>query len=250
MSLPWFDANCILGPRTAGPAETRLSLAETTDLLSQVGISRALITGCVACDYDPCEGNDRLARELAGHDGLLPCFVVLPPQTGEFPGGDALVRYLHDGGARAVRLYPRQHNYGLGRRWTDPLFAPLAEAGVPVLLDAAESSWPEVDEILSAHPALELVICRPTYRQFRWVAPLLDTHPTLYLETSLWQAHGGIEAIVERFGPQRLLFGSGLPEFAPGGAMALITYARISDDAKAAIGGGTLADLLWTGDER
>ena len=246
MSLPWFDGNCLLGPRTVSPPGTRLNVAQTVDLLGDVGVSRALVTGAVARDYDPHEGNARLARELSGHAGLAPCFVVLPPQTGEFPGGDDLLRYLADGGARAVRLYPRAHNYGLGARWTDPLLAPLEEAGVPVLLDATEAAWPEIDEILTGHPHLKLVVCRPTYRQFRWSAPLLEAHPTLYLELSLWQAHDGIEAIVERFGPGRLVFGSGLPEFAPGGAMSLVTYARISDEAKAAIAGETLADLLWT----
>lgn len=245
--MPWFDANCLLGPQAAAPAEAWLDLDATIEALAAVGIDRALVTSAVARDYDPLAGNERLAGELAGRAGLVPCFVVLPPDTGEFPRGDALLAYLAAAGARAVRIYPRLHNFGIGARWTAGLFGPLAEAGIPVLIDATQADWPEVDDVLSRHPALTLIICRPGYRLIRWAWPLLAAHCGLVLETSLWQACGGIEAVVERFGPERLVFGTGLPEAAPGGAVSMITYAQIAPEARAAIAGGTLERLLWDG---
>jgi predicted TIM-barrel fold metal-dependent hydrolase len=250
VALPWFDANCLLGPESAAPPETRLGLEETLRLLHEVGVSRALVTSGVARDYDPLEGNARLLREISGSDGLVPCLVVLPPHSGEFPGGDDLLRYLDDARAGAVRIYPGPHNYGLGARWTDDLFGPLAEAGFPVFMDATEASWPEIDGVLTRHPKLHLVVCRPNYRQIRWAAPLFEAHQGLHVETSLWLAHGGIEYAVERFGHERLLFGSGLPHYAPGGAMSPITYARISEEARRAISGENLAALLHAGGAR
>jgi len=224
-------------------------------MLQAVGIKRALVTSAVARDYDPRAGNERLLEELSlfhksDAPELAPCFVVLPPDTGEFPGGDALLRYLAEAGAQAVRVYPVSHNYGVGGRWTDSLFGPLAEAGVPVLVDVSQITMPELDGLLARHPLLALVLCRPGYRLHRWLWPLLAAHRGLYLETSLWQAHWGIESVVERFGAQRLVFGTGMPDAAPGGAVSMITYAQIADEAKAAIAGQTLAALLWKGSTR
>ena len=144
-------------------------------------------------------------------------------------------------------MYPQPHNYGLGGRWTDAFLGPLAEAGFPVLLDAIEATWPEVDAMLTRHPDLKLIVCRANYRQCRWAAPLLEAHTGLSIETSLWLPHGGIEAIVEQYGAGRLVFGTGMPHYAPGGAVSPVTYARIPDEAKRAIAGDTLRGIIRRG---
>jgi predicted TIM-barrel fold metal-dependent hydrolase len=66
----------------------------------------------------------------------------------------------------------------------------------------------------------------------------------LYVEISGYQGYQAIEAVVGRFGPERLLFGTNIPTFSPGGAIAAVTYADISDDAKSLIAGGNLRRLL------
>ena len=46
-----------------------------------------------------------------------------------------------------------------------------------------------------------------------------------------------IEAVCARFGPERIIFGTGLPVREGGGAIAQITYAEVSEEAKAAMAG-------------
>jgi predicted TIM-barrel fold metal-dependent hydrolase len=53
-----------------------------------------------------------------------------------------------------------------------------------------------------------------------------------------------VEAFVEQFGPERMLFGSRLPLYTPGSALAVLASARISDDARCAIAGGNVRRLL------
>jgi len=243
--LRFFDCNVVVGRRTVPRPENNLTLEEILEALEHAGIAEALVYHADAREYDPRVGNAQATEICRAHPTLSPAYVVLPHHTGEMPGGEALLEYLHCGGARAVRLFPRDHNYGLGPTWCGELFGTLAAAGVPVLLDLDQTSWPEVDEILSAHPGLHLILLRVGYRIDRWVYPLLEKHPGLHLETAFYELHRAIEAVTERFGPERLIFGSGLPVWDAGGAITPILYADISDEAKRLIAGETLRRLLW-----
>ena len=50
--------------------------------------------------------------------------------------------------------------------------------------------------------------------------------------------------MVEHYGPDRLLYGSGLPERFPGGMMMVIRHGQISEEAKVAIAGGNLTRII------
>lgn len=245
--LRFFDSNCMIGRRSVPRPENNLSNDEILSELARAGIDDALVIHAYAREYDPRVGNDLLASICVDHAHLHPCYVVLPHHTGEMPAGDGLLTYLQDGGARAVRLYPRDHNYGLGERWSGGLLATLEEAGVPVLIDLDQTSWAEIDAVLTAHPALTLVVMRVGYRIDRWVYPLLAVHRGLKLETAFYELHLAIEAVTERFGPERLVFGTGLPVWDAGGAMSPLIYAAIPDDARRKIAGETLRSILWKG---
>ena len=53
-----------------------------------------------------------------------------------------------------------------------------------------------------------------------------------------------IKALVEAYGAQRLLFGSGFPESYLGGMMMALKHAQVSDAAKEAIAAGNLERML------
>jgi predicted TIM-barrel fold metal-dependent hydrolase len=53
---------------------------------------------------------------------------------------------------------------------------------------------------------------------------------------------------VERFGAERILFGSRLPLYTPGAPLAVLLTARVPDSAKRAIAGGNLRRLLQRGE--
>jgi len=243
--VPFFDANCTIGRRTAPRLETNLTVEQIVEQMGRLGIGRALATHAYAKEYDPRIGNERATEACLKHPALVPCFVLLPEQTGEVPGGDALLRYLADGGARAARLYPKEHSYGLGETWCGGLFGTLSGAGVPVLVDFDQTSWPELDGVLAAHPKLRLIVVRTGYRIDRWVYPMLKRHPGLRLETENYVPHGALEAVTERFGAERLIFGSGAPVWDAGGAMSHVLYAAIDERDKRKIAGENLKGLLW-----
>ncbi|HIE50592.1 MAG TPA: hypothetical protein EYP85_02440 [Armatimonadetes bacterium] len=245
--LPWFDCNVLFGRRTTPRPESNLTEEQLLEELAYAGIGEALVTHAWAKEYDPRLGNEKCAELCAEHPQLTPCYVLLPPYTNELPAGSALLDYLREGGARAGRLYPRLHNYGLNETWCGTLLSTLAEAGVPVLLDLDQTNWTEIDRLLRAHPTLNLILLRVGYRIDRWVYPLFERYAGLHLETAFYEAHGGLEMVTQRFGAERLIFGTGLPLYDPGGAMAPILYAAVPPEAKRKIAGDNLRRILWQG---
>ena len=243
--IRFFDSNCMIGRRTTPRAENNLTVDEILETFARARIGDALVVHANAKEYDPRIGNEQTSSICAEHPQLHPGYVLLPHDTSEIPAGDALVSYLQDGGARAVRLYPKDHNYCLGERWAGPLLSTMEEAGVPVLVDFEQTSWAEIDDVLTAHPLLTLVVMRAGYRIDRWVYPLLAAHRGLKLDTGLYVVHFGIEAVTERFGSDRLIFGTGMPVWDAGAAISPVLYASVSDEAKRQIAGDTLRSILW-----
>ena len=242
--LTLFDCNCTVGRRAAPRPENNLTVEQIVEELAHAGIARALAIHGYARDYDPRIGNEKVSQVARDHSELVPCYVVLPGHTGEMPEGDALLRYLEDGGARAVRLFPALQNYALGETWCGSLFGTLEEAEVPVLIDLDQTDWREVDGVLAAHPRLHLVLLRVGYRINRWLYPLMSRCPGLRIESGFYTLHRGVETIVKRFGPDRILFGTGLPEWNAGAAVAGLRYAELDPESRWQIAGETLEKML------
>ena len=55
---------------------------------------------------------------------------------------------------------------------------------------------------------------------------------------------GTLEKIVERFGPERVVYGSRYPYFTPLQSMLQIIYAGIDEEAKRKIAGDNMRSLL------
>lgn len=243
----FFDCYCGLGYLTAPAFGQEFPTAQELQVaLEDAGIDAALVFSPAAFEYDPFLANQALMEEIAGHANLHPCWVLLPPATGEQPPPLELVTLMAEQGVRAARLAPgrTRNNFSLAAWSVDPLLEALAQAHVPVFLDLDESDWPEIAALLARHPTLPLVLTNVTYRVDRYLYPLWERHDNLYVEISGYQGLRAIEAAVLRFGPERLLFGTHMPRFTPGAALAAVTYAEISANARTLIAGGNLRRLL------
>ena len=241
--IEFFDCNARIGRPTAwqhGQITTRDELLREMD---HGGIRRALVHHTLASQWSPRDGNAALLEELRGIERLLPCFVGLPGATGEMGPPDEFARTIreHHG---AVRLFPKDHQYSLSDWSMGGMLEALAAQSVPVLIDVGQVIWDELAALLGGHPRLNVILLDAYYRVDRYLYPLWEKHANLYLETTTYQVHLGIEAVCERFGAERLVFGTNLPHLEVGGPVAQIVYADIAAEAKAAIAGGNLKRLL------
>jgi len=82
------------------------------------------------------------------------------------------------------------------------------------------------------------------YRVDRSLFALVKKFDNLYVETFGYKQHHGIEEFCKRFGAHRMVFGSGMPAYSGGAAVAMINYARISDEEKRMIAYENLEKIL------
>jgi predicted TIM-barrel fold metal-dependent hydrolase len=241
--MEFFDCNAQIGRAGAPEPGAIMTPAETCDALKACGISRALACHALSREWHPAEGNRQVLHDIAGLP-LEPAWVAMPAHTGEMPRPREFVSEMRASGVGGVRIFPVLHGWRTTEWCAGELFSAFEDEGVPVFVELAQISWEEAAEILSHHPTLNLVVLRTSYRCDRVLYPLLERYPRLAIESGGYQVTGGIEALVNRFGPACLVFGAGVPFVDPGAAVAQLTYADIPEEDKAAIASGNLADLL------
>ncbi len=251
--MEFLDCNCSFGlpsKATQSPAACE-TVDELVAQLERAGIAKAIAWHIAQHDVSPQRGNQMLSEAIKGRDKLLGCWTVLPPQT-EMPV-DQLMADMKAAGVVALRAFPVAHRWLLNGTTMRPLMEAMGERRVPLLYSirrlpphwSPHQAWQDLHNLMAEFPDLTLIVVdHGSWGCDRYFRPLLEKYERVFVDTSLYFVDGGIEDIVGRYGPGRIIFGSGLPERYPGGMMMAIGHAEIDDAAKAAIAGGTLARLI------
>ncbi|MDN3292567.1 amidohydrolase family protein [Streptomyces ficellus] len=226
------DVNRMLGPLPHDDVPSR----DETGLLAELERLR-IDTACVSHAYavhgDPRDGNGQLG--LIGDRRLLPVPVLVPGPlgTGRWTGGAPL-----------ARLCPRLHGWSPTGPHARGLLAELAASGTTVLLARDEVTAAEVRVLAAAAPAPRIVLTGTGYRALRELAELLETHPSLYVDTSTLCGHRQVEWLAERYGAHRVLFGTGAPVTDDAGPRHLLDTLDLPGADVALIAGGNALRLL------
>jgi hypothetical protein len=230
-----FDANVRVG-HSGVYGELALEADDLLEEMDRSGIQQALVSHFAGEEYDAEEGNNLLAREC--HERLVPAWAALPDPL--------FIQKLATRHPAAVRLSYgiKKHNFSSAPWCSGELYEYLEEQSVLTLIAREDIEWDSLAQLLGSFPRLQVLLLETGYRADRYLLPLFERHPNLYVDTSTYVAHRQLESFVEKFGPEHLVFGSRLPLYAPGAALAVLATARISDEAKLWIAGGTLRRLL------
>jgi hypothetical protein len=230
-----FDANVRMGP-SGVQGEVALEARDLLAEMDRFGIQQALVAHCAAEEYDAEEGNRALARDL--HPRLVPAWAALPDR--EF------IEKLWTLRPAAVRLSfgAKKHNFSPAPWCCGELYESLQERAILTTLAREDIEWDSLASLLEKFPRLPVLLLETGYRADRNLFPLLSRYSNLFMDTSTYVAHRQLESFIERFGAGRLVFGSRLPYYTPGAALAVLATARISEEAKLAVAGGTLRRLL------
>jgi hypothetical protein len=231
------DSHTVVGfwPREAKDLSPQALLR----LMQRHGVDRACVTSARAFVYDFVEGNQETLEICAAHEALLPGTVIDPRRFLECRDEIASAR---DRGFRLFRLFPDEQGWTADSPAFTRLLPDFAEAGLPVAapsrigLGPLLRAWGDVD--------LPLILSGVTYWDLADVLAMMEAHPRVCLDTSLLNSPGAIELICERFGAERVLFGSGalLNEMAP--ALETVRQAQVSEAQRALILGGNATRLF------
>lgn len=246
----WFDACAMIGGWHRTPPQFSTA-AQLLGHMERFRIARALVFHSIAWMYDFRQGNAVLDDEIAAHPQLVPCYAVVPSATGETPELEHWDGLLRGGRRFAFRLFPRSHEFMPCSPGANRFHEFAAHRRIPVLVDIDEISWDDLWTLCRTHPLLRVIIGNSgtnalygLFRQLRRLYEFLELFPQVRIETSLLCGFRNLEAICERFGAGRLIFGSRMPFWEPGSSIMRLQYADLDPREKQLIAHDNLAALL------
>jgi len=240
-----FDAQSGFGGPEGGKEEA-VGVDEYVDEMSRLGIARALVrTAPNDLIVDTCAANNELYGACEEHRELTPCPMLVPNTAYDRAPDEEQIADAIARGSGAAVLRPKLDRWDLAAWCGGPLLAGLAERRLPVFCSIKEFSFGDLADLARRYPDMPLIAAELQYLQQRTLVPLLETFPNVYASLgSNYVVYGGIALLVDKVGPERLLFGTGFPAAEPMGAATMLMYAPVSDDAKALIGSANLERLL------
>ena len=243
--LKFYDCNAMVGKRRIKNPGSFYKTDELIRKMEYYGIEKALVRHSLAGEYDPITGNSALTDEIKDRHNLSGVWVILPHQTGEFPNAALLRELLKENRISAVAMLPKDHMYNLDDWVCSELFDMLEETNLPLFINHDQIlAYKDLHALLSSRPKLRIILTDLHYNTGRNLYPLLEKFENLFIETIGFKVHSGIEDVCRNFGAGKLIFGTCAPIYSGGAAVAMITYARISDEDKQMIASGNLEKLL------
>ena len=245
MSVRLFDAHTGFGGLGKAQRE-HVPLDDLVEAMGRLEIAGALVrTVPDDLERDWPGANGILYAACAAADGLVPCPVLVPNTGYDYAPEEEQVAEAIAHGAGAAWLRPGKDQWVL-RDWAcGRLVRALCERRLPAFLLHRDIALEKVGDLAGEHPELPVILAGVDFRHYRTLLPLLETFGNVRCATGKQFAlHRGIEDLVRRIGPERVLFGSGFPESEPGMAVTQLAYAEIDEAARAAIGSGNLERLM------
>lgn len=243
-----IDCFCGLGP---WQKRDRLLPYKTEDILALMdhfGITRALVHGNYAPAHGSAlHGNRLLIEASRGNDRFIPALTIEPHPYDDSPSPGDYFDTMRSAGAKAVFIDPPS---SAALTWLyDDILAGCVERKLPLFLDRSAALPEHINLMCSAFPDLRTVLTGVGYGEDYVLYPLLRRHANLHL----CLGHFYIPSyspmrFLQHFPAERMLFGSGLPFFSPGGMVAMLMYADISDEDRHKILAGNITRLLGEAD--
>lgn len=242
--ISFFDANCMYGNRSVVREGSVVTESEYEELFARARINKVLAYHSDAVSTDLIAGNELVSELQRKNSRYIAQWCVMPNVAGEFFSCDELISKMRENCVKSVRIFPSALSFSLMPYSCGELFTELEKYRIPLFVDHSQVTYPDLYQVLVTYPDMPVVLCGAGYRTERQIYPLVSKCPNLYIETSLFVANNSIEMFVDRFGAERLLFGTGVPNNSACGAVATILYACISEEDKEKIAGKNLDGLL------
>ena len=214
------------------------------DLLDRFGIDRQLISAIEAINYDPTSGNAALARQFdAVEDDRLLGYVVIDPRDLNAARAD-LARYR---GPRWVGVKIHTHYTAT------PIASPAMQAavelatehGLPVLIHTWGPDVVDLADLAARVEGSRLIAGHMGAPAWRLVPEAASRSDRVWFEPCWSQPEAGrVRHVLDQIGTDRFMFGSDATLIDPSVTVGAIEAARLTDEERAAVMGGTAAALF------
>lgn len=251
-----IDAHAhVLPPRTAGVSFRYTQPEEMIEAMDRIGIDRA----CISV-LGSMRANDEMLEWVSQYPERLVGFVLINPR---YPDEivPTLERCFENPGVLGigeVHATSYQHVYPITGAAYVPMWDFAAERNLPVLIhsgptsEAIRCSPTLIGEIARRHPGFPILIghcgAYDSWAMLDEAIGVAAEHEQVYLEISaMGRFYGVLEYIVRHLGPDKVVFGSDAPFHDWTAEIAHVACAKLTDDDKSRIFGGTMRRLLEGG---
>jgi len=244
--LGCFDANIWLGKPEGFPLAQELDPATLLDLLNRRFVTGGLVSHWHSKRVSAQDGNACLARVLQGQgENLFAVWTGLPlypAESGSVPGSADLPKNL-----RAIRVFPKSHNFPLVDWCIGTLCEWLVSRSLPLFIWHTEFDWPALYQLAKAFPRLKILVESQPQKILYHTRPLFAAMrdlPNILVEMSNFAGQGFVDYAVKEFGAERFIFGSFLPVADPLVPIGMIIDADIPEQEKRLIAGENLRRII------
>jgi predicted TIM-barrel fold metal-dependent hydrolase len=252
---PWsgaaiLDAHAHLGPYN------RFFVADPSGeamlrVMDRCGVSGAIVSSMLAVELDAEAGNAETAALCEAHPSRFAGYVVINPW--QEPAVE-LERWHGHPSFVGVKLHPDLHEYPLDGLRYGPVWEYAERTSRPVLTHTwAGSQFDDlshVDRVATEHPRAWILAGHAGVApsSFGRAIEVARRHPRVLLELCGSHNHGrAITEMVRAVGAAQVVFGSDFPFIDLRMSLGRVLFAELGDEDRAAVLGGTIADVLSGG---
>lgn len=243
--LKFIDARCALGRAGVVREGAPHCKEDILELMQRCNIEKAIAFHIMAKEGEMKAGNEQLLKETEGDSRFIRQWCAMPSTFGEFLSVEELFAGMKQHNVTSLRLLPKTCGYSTRPYALGKLMEAAAECHVPVFLNLFEELvTDETYDLCKDYPDVNFIFCNASYRENRFLGPILDQCPNFYLGIGNYVVHGGLKSFCEHYGAERMIFDTGLPTGSATAAVSLVCYAEISDEEKELIAHGNIERLL------
>jgi len=253
--MKFFDINCWVNREVIEKDIKKENNSDLLSLLLKNNITKAILTNSLSLSYDWNIGNDGLMsfKGLSQNKNIF-FGLILTPDVYHQCLFSEYMENAYKNNARLFRIFPKSHLFYLNDFYMRNIYKEMAGVNFPLMLDLKElditgNKYFAIDDLkvlLSENKKLP-VILETSLKQCmfnRFYFPLMEEFENLYLEISGMLLMDQIEHYVEKFGSERLIFGSNFPNTSFEVNTSRIESADIDVSSKENIAGKNIAGLL------
>jgi len=206
MTLRIADVNTVFGffPKR----NVDCSLKRLRAIIDKYYVSKALAVSLKAAFYDYVEGNAETLEFCREDPRLIPVASIDPRA---YLGEQEELEEFKRLGFKAVRLFTEFQSYPIDYEPLLRLFKNLEGMDLPLLIYNSGLGFMTKIARETENRGYPVVILGCTYDVLSEFIALSSENPHLHIETSLLDTPDAFEIIVDKAGPERLIFGSGIP---------------------------------------
>lgn len=240
-----IDGFCHPGPYTTRQPGDPYSMDDLLAEHARMGVAARVCLHSESRDGFAPEGNREMSRLAASHPDTAAIWTVLPSRRLRAEPVEKMMAEAQNAGVAMFALYPKIQQHHLASWANGELYRAMEEARVPLAVEMGQAGYGEIYDLARAHPRMPIILWNSTYADERAQIPVLDSCPNVHVGIAgRFIPTDAVEEYTKRYGPGRLIFGSTWPAQSPGPMITFVTYANVSDEAKAAILGSNIRRLI------